>query len=239
MCTVTFLPLSNKGFVLTSNRDEQTVRKPALSPKIYQVYDSLVVYPKDQQADGTWIATAGIPFTLCLLNGAFEKHERKSSYRKSRGLMLLDFFSYNNVNSFLSEYDFNDIEPFTLLMLDTTGNKQVLTEARWDGLKIHRKIINTDEPHIWSSATLYSKETIIQRENWFKEFLSKHTSYNERTILDFHHFGGNGDRRNDLVMNRDNVIKTVSITSISKKDNLTNMIYKDVINEKLFSRRIC
>ncbi|MEO8147531.1 MAG: NRDE family protein [Bacteroidia bacterium] len=239
MCTVTFLPLNNSDFVLTSNRDEQTIRKPALSPTIYNVHNSLLVFPKDLQAEGTWIATSGIQFTLCLLNGAFKKHERKGSYRKSRGLMLLDFFKYNNVNAFLNGYDFNDIEPFTLLILNTGGRHPQLTEVRWDGEIIYPKEIDTTVPHIWSSATLYNKETIAARENWFTEFLSKQTTYNENTVLDFHHFGGNGDRGNSLVMNRDNVVRTVSITSIARKNNLTNMIYKDVINEKLYSRRIC
>src|SRR5258708_5525570 len=138
MCTVTFLPLNETEFVLTSNRDEKSVRKPALQPSLYQVHNALVVFPKDQQAEGTWIASSGIPFTLCLLNGAFERHVSKKNYRISRGLMLLDFFHFNNVDVFLDEYNFEGIEPFTLLLLDTRKRKLELTEARWDGTKIYR-----------------------------------------------------------------------------------------------------
>lgn len=239
MCTVTYLPLGKSDFVLTSNRDEQVIRKAALNPTIYKVHDALVVFPKDQQAEGTWIATSGTPFTLCLLNGAFEKHQPKNQYKKSRGLMLLDFFRYNNVNDFLNEYDFNDIEPFTLLLLDTQNEEPKLTEARWDGNKIHRKDVDTHIPHIWSSSTLYSNETIHSRENWFHDFLSDHPDYNTNDILDFHHFGGKGDQRTSLVMNYDNIVQTVSITSIVKKNNSTFMTYKDVVNQKTYDRRIC
>ena len=35
MCTVTFLPLGNTDFILTSNRDEQRLRE-TLPPKIYE-----------------------------------------------------------------------------------------------------------------------------------------------------------------------------------------------------------
>lgn len=238
MCTVTFLPISKTDFVLTSNRDEQTLRMPAMQPLLYQVHQSLVVFPKDRQAEGTWIATSGIPFTLCLLNGAFHKHERKIKYSKSRGLVLLDFFKYNDVNNFLSEYDFNDIEPFTLLLLDTSVDLK-LTEARWDGLMMHRKEVDTNKPHIWSSATLYSSETIKEREQWFIDFLAEHRDYSAAGILDFHHFGGRGDQENSLLMNRQNKVRTVSITSIRKEEQTTYMTYKDVISEKVYSRRIC
>ena len=34
MCTVTYLPIGNKDFILTSNRDEDVNRK-TISPKIY------------------------------------------------------------------------------------------------------------------------------------------------------------------------------------------------------------
>ncbi len=230
--------MGNNNFVLTSNRDEKYLRKPALDPRIHLVDDTLVVFPKDQQAEGTWIATSGNPFTLCLLNGAFQKHQSKSNYKKSRGLVLLDFFKYNNVQRFLREYDFNGIEPFTLLLLDT-NLKIHLTEARWDGSQLHQTEIDTQEPHIWSSATLYTPETVKQRENWFRDFLMSHPDYMGYSILDFHHLGGKGDTSNSLVMDRENEVRTVSITSILRQNNHLQMTYKDVVNQKIYSRRIC
>jgi hypothetical protein len=239
MCTVTYLPLGGNDFVLTSNRDEKTVRKPALQPGLYCVHDRLVVFPKDQQAEGTWIATSGSAFTLCLLNGAFKAHKSTGNYAKSRGLLVLDFFKYNDVDTFLSEYSFNNIEPFTLLILNTEGTKPELTEVRWDGSLIYRKEIDASMPCIWSSTTLYSEETAKEREQWFEDFLNTHNDYKGYSILDFHHFGGKGNAATSLVMNREDKVKTVSITSILSRENTLHMTYKDVINRKTYNRRIC
>jgi len=37
MCTVTYLPLADNRFILTSNRDEGVMRKPALMPEVYEI----------------------------------------------------------------------------------------------------------------------------------------------------------------------------------------------------------
>ncbi len=131
MCTVTYLPLPSAGFVLTSTRDERSIRKAAIPPREYDVHGGMVFYPKDPDAGGTWIASAVSGYSLCLLNGGFKIHESRPPYRLSRGLVLLDFYKYNNVASFRDHYDFKGIEPFTLLIL---GHPQrSLDELRWDG----------------------------------------------------------------------------------------------------------
>ena len=237
MCTVTFLPTGAVDFVLTSNRDEQTSRLPAKEPIAYTVFDTPVVFPRDRQANGTWIASSGRNFTLCLLNGAFKRHERKQVYTKSRGLVLLDFFRFNDVDAFLSEYDFSGTEPFTLLLLDTSGNMR-LTEARWDEVLLHQKEIDAKQPHIWSSVTLYSAETIQKREAWFTEFLAGNHENKADRIMDFHQFAGREDSENSLIMNRSNQVKTVSITSVSRQRDSMTMTYKDVIREKVYTRTI-
>ncbi len=55
MCTVTYLPSAN-GFYLTSNRDEKSTRPAALPPAVYFLNGSKIIYPKDAQGCGTWIA---------------------------------------------------------------------------------------------------------------------------------------------------------------------------------------
>ncbi len=237
MCTVTFLPTGETDFVLTSNRDEQTTRLRAIEPMSYMVNDTEVFFPKDRQAEGTWMACSGHKFTLCLLNGAFTKHERKQGYAKSRGLVLLDFFLFNDVDTFLSEYDFSGIEPFTMLFLDT-DRKIRLTEARWDEVLLHQREVNAKRPHIWSSVTLYSTEMIKKREDWFLEFLSGNQQNKADQILNFHHFAGREDTENGLIMNRENRVRTVSITSVSKQNETITMTYKDVIDEKVYTRTI-
>jgi uncharacterized protein with NRDE domain len=238
VCTVTFLPSGESDFILTSNRDEQQTRKPALPPQTYLVAGKSVIFPKDTHANGTWIATDKQAFTLCLLNGAFEFHTSNPPYRISRGLMLLDFFKFNEVEAFVKNYDFSGIEPFTLLIIGHESKLQ-LTEIRFDAFeKMHIFYHNVTKPLLWSSATLYPEAVRQQRRQWFERWLSKQKSYELENILHFHHFGGSGDEKNDLLMNRQSVF-TVSITAVVHQNQDTEMIYEAVEkNDELNDLRI-
>ena len=239
MCTVTYLPVNKKEFILTSNRDEDILRQSALPISEYQVQNKTVFYPKDPKANGTWIAYGLHGFTLCLLNGAVHPHIKKGEYVKSRGLVLLDFYTYNDPEIFANQYDFTGIEPFTLIMAYSCveTNKVLLYELKWD--EVNAKLINHDSslPHIWSSVTLYSQEIISQRESWFNSWLGNNEGCSVDDILFFHHFGGSGSTENDLVINRGNK-KTVSICCICKKDMFTEIIYEDLVNRKRYKNRV-
>lgn len=227
MCTVTFLP-SDNGFILTSNRDERLSRPAALLPTHYTIAGNKVIFPKDALAGGTWIVAAP-NLTLCLLNGGLEKHTPKpQGYRKSRGLVVIDVLNYITVEAFLQDYNLFDIEPFTLIF----AAKNKLSDLRWTGFE---KIIthhNHQQTFIWSSVTLYSPEIIAQRQQWFAEWLTK-GDFSQQAIVDFHHFGGNGNKNYDLLMQRGNFLKTVSITSVSSNADTTSMRYEDTQAQKI------
>jgi len=82
MCTVTYLPLK-KGFILTSNRDERLLRKPSTVPQIQLINKVAVLFPRDMEANGTWMATAQNGRSVCLLNGAFEPHHHNPLTEKA------------------------------------------------------------------------------------------------------------------------------------------------------------
>ncbi|MBP6511913.1 MAG: NRDE family protein [Bacteroidia bacterium] len=237
MCTVTYLPLEKRGFILTSNRDEQTIRKSALPPSKYLLNNTAVFFPKDQQAGGTWIATAHQQFTLCLLNGAYVKHDRKEKYKWSRGQVLLDFFHYNDVSLFSKNYDFIDIEPFTLIIVE---EKEIirLYQLVWDGENIHLEKKNAEEENIWSSVTLYEPQVIEARKKWFTQWLEEHSLDRKNEISSFHRFGGDGNPESNVLMNRNNIVKTVSITSVYSSDDETTMQYFDVLTDQEYKIRI-
>jgi len=231
VCTVTYLPSDKNKFILTSSRDEKLNRKLAIPPLEYTHNGQKIIYPKDGEAKGTWIATSENNFTLCLLNGAFEFHQHNPPYKLSRGLMLLDFFNFNNVKEFVEQYDFTGIEPFTLIIINHKNDIE-LNEIRWDEkgeLFLSKK--NHSLPHIWFSATLYSKEKILQREKWFFDWLDKFPTYEVNDILHFHHFGGNGDPVNIILMDQEK-LKTISITAVTNKNDNLEMIYEDLIQNQ-------
>jgi hypothetical protein len=226
MCTVSFLPKGGNDFILTSNRDEKESREIAHHPKEFINQHIKVVYPQDPRAKGTWIAMAENGFTLCLLNGGFAAHKSKPPYRKSRGVVLLDFFQYNNVNQFVVNYYFKNIEPFTLIIVDYKSALH-LYEIRWDGKQVHLSFKDSKVSHIWSSVTLYTPDIRAEREQWFNDWKKEQkTGFEAEKVKEFHLTGGKGDKENDLFMKRAGTF-TVSVSQIKKEGKALEMNYTD------------
>jgi len=237
MCTVTFIP-TKAGFTLTSNRDEQSSR-PTLSPKKYLLYNQDLYFPKDKIAGGTWIAKSNKKKTACLLNGAFERHERKNKYIKSRGLILLESFSYNKTEDFVNDVQLKGVEPFTLLLLNHENASDIkFTELRWDEKEKHIKKINTTSPQIWSSATLYDTDAIQKREELFENWIKEHSLPENKDILNFHNKKHGLQESIDIIMKRENELMTLSISQLIVKHQALEYIYLDLIENKEYFLKI-
>jgi hypothetical protein len=222
MCTVTFLPLADEGFVLTSNRDVDYQREKALYPNTCVEQGVLLHYPKDGKAGGTWIGTSRNNRLICLLNGGFKNHKRKDVYPKSRGLIVKELLIAENFETACVQIDMHDIEPFTLVVV-IWEEKLRLFEFVWDGELRHFKEL-APSPFIWSSSTLYDDHMKRMRFEWFDKWLSSH-DISRNGILDFHKNAGIGNPETNVFMKREKV-GTVSITQVSKIRNDVDMIYK-------------
>jgi len=229
MCTVTYIPLGGKK-ILTSNRDEKTFRKRALPPQIYLHEDVRLIYPKDGDAGGTWIALNENGNVAVLLNGGFEKHISKPPYKKSRGLVFLEVIKNNSPVKYFKDVALFNIEPFTVVIIE----KNKLTECRWTGDNKFYKELNSQQCHIWSSTTLYDRDTRNRRERWFWQWLNRKSSPEQKDILQFHQFAGEGDKDNDLVMTRGEIYRTVSITSIELENETRRICYNDLTSNEMF-----
>ncbi|HEX5003191.1 MAG TPA: NRDE family protein [Bacteroidia bacterium] len=225
MCTVTFLP-ANSGFVLTSNRDESPARAALTSPPgVYKLLTGTAFFPKDAQG-GTWFAAASTGQIHCLLNGAFKKHQHTPPYRKSRGIVLLESLQYNRPEIFAESYNFDGIEPFTMIMVEPAESLE-LFEFRWDGLSPALKSIDPHLPHIWSSVTLYDEQAQKMRQKVFDDWLMSDAG--SESIFDLHKHGGYGDPENDFRMNRNGMVSTVSITQVTDTPQQSTMKYQDLL----------
>jgi hypothetical protein len=209
VCTVSFIPVREKYFI-TSNRDEKYTRKKALLPALYNYNEHKLIFPRDADKGGTWIAMKENGDAAVLLNGAFLQHFSQPFYRMSRGLLLLDVLATDNPSQTLASINLQGIEPFTMVLFE----KGCLYEIRWDGNERYCKQLPSHRPHIWSSATLYDGLVINKRERWFASFLNRHPVPTQKDVLNFHRFSGHGDAKNDMLMDREGVYSTVSITSI-------------------------
>ncbi|MBI1228164.1 MAG: hypothetical protein GC192_23220 [Bacteroidetes bacterium] len=228
MCTVTYIPQPGGNFVLTSNRDEAPSRSPQnLDREV--VNGATLVFPRDTTAGGTWIAATDSNRVACLLNGAFEKHSHRPPYRRSRGLMVLDFFRFATAVEFFEKYDFKGMEPFTFIIVDD-GQPY---ELRWDEQQQHVRPLDPLGYYLWSSATLYPGEVGEMRQQWFKEWRHERRDFSPASILDFHKTGGMGDDWNGFIMNREGRVQTVSLTQIVKNDVGISLEYNDLLRKRV------
>lgn len=229
MCTVTYIPHTN-GFYFTSSRDEQASRA-TIAPQKYLVEGIELVFPRDERAGGTWIASSLKGKTACLLNGAFERHQRKESYAKSRGLILLESFQYSTTPEFADTIDLNNIEPFTLLTLDYSDkNRFHFYEFRWDGEKKYLKKLDTDTCQIWSSATLYLPTAQLMRKQLFENWIEKHKDLPDKNILNFHTTKHGLKENEDIIMKGILDLMTVSISQVRLDNNGVTFNYFDRVN---------
>lgn len=229
MCTVTFIATKD-AFILTSNRDEQTVRA-AIAPQNYIFNNQNLYFPKDPQSGGTWFAVNKNGAVLVLLNGAEEKHPHNPPYQRSRGLVVLEMVSNINPIFFWNDIDLENVEPFTLILFQS----EKLYQLRWNGTEKSQKNLNVDEKHIYSSSTLYSKTVREERAKWFYEFTALKTVINQNDLLDFHQNTHASNCQNGLVINRLELLKTLSITQSIIKTNQIELVYKDLIHNKSYS----
>ena len=224
MCTVTYVSPAPGQFILTSNRDEAPSRG-ATRLVVDEKEGKNLIFPQDPRAGGTWIAAASTQRVVCLLNGAFEAHNRQLPYRLSRGIMVLESFSYPTANTFFQGYNFKGIEPFTFILYDHGR----LWELRWDGQEQFIRALDPQGTYIWSSATLYPADVRYRREQWFSRWIEDVSVFSPNALLHFHQHAGDGDAWNDVVMNRGEMVRTVSITSIEKTASHLNFRYYDLL----------
>lgn len=229
MCTVSFVHSSGK-IIITSNRDEQVAR-PAVEPRNYLVNQKNLFFPKDPKAGGTWYVVDENANVLVLLNGADEKHEWNPPYRRSRGLIVLDIFSSESAINAWENIDLESVEPFTIVLFQD----QQLYQLRWNGTEKSTVKLNTNENHIWSSSTLYSKEIREQRTQWFSTFLDTTPEVTFEEMFRFHRYTEADNAQHGLIINRNDQLKTLSITQSVIDQNKITVMHHDLIEEKEFS----
>ncbi len=228
MCTLTYLPLRN-GYIFTHNRDERKDRPSSQDFRKKELEDQTIYYPEDLEAHGTWFAFSNRGTAACILNGGSKPHQRKARYRKSRGLVVIESFDFPTPDTFYQQYNFEGIEPFTLLIYSGSQLVQIIHNED----DTHLKMLDTASQYIWSSTTLYTKEVRDKRKKWFINWLSRKPLINPENTRNFHTSTGDGDTENDLIMSRWGILKTVSLTQVAVKENQAALYYNDMVNHSL------
>jgi hypothetical protein len=163
---------------------------------------------------------------VCLLNGGFETYQREASYKMSRGIIVKAILKSDDFESYISDFDFTGIEPFTIVLVDWNSDLAIY-ELVWDGKKKHFTSLD-QKPKIWSSSTLYTKEEKALRKMWFANWLKDRQKFTQKNILEFHHNSDLGTVENAPRMKR-SYVETVSVTSVKKRDSNIEMNYQSLV----------
>lgn len=230
MCTVSFVHSKGK-IIITSNRDEKVIIPNAIEPKSYLINNKKIIFPKDQKSGGTWYAVDEHSNVLVLLNGADEKHVISGNYKKSRGLIVLEIIATKSPFETWKTINLENIEPFTLVLYESLQ----LYQLRWNGEAKKTLVLNPNQNHIWSSSTLYSAAIREIRTSWFTTFLDTKPEVAETELFNFHRYTEEKNAENGLVINRNEVLKTLSITQTVIDKNIVEIHYTDLIADREFS----
>ncbi len=132
---------------------------------------------------------------------------------------------------FFSHQDLSKKEPFTIVTLEMKAEKVIrFTEFIWDGNKKYLKELDPGLPYVWSSVTLYSEEHRRLRREWFNNFLSEHhAEVSSDQVWRFHAGRHTSDTTVNLVMHREEGLKTVSITQVTRHGGKFVMKYADLL----------
>jgi hypothetical protein len=223
MCTVTFIPGSDHIYI-TSNRDEKLARSTAQTVAHHPGKSGTLMYPRDPDGGGTWMAVHERGDAAVLLNGAHQRHIPLPSYRMSRGRILLDLLDQYDPGKAFESISLDGIQPFTAILLE--GG--CLTERRWDGEIKMSRMLNPTQPQIWSSVTLYESSVIEHRKQWYSEWLPQHPLPTPLDIMEFHAFADQDDPGNGLQINSSAGIATVSICCLEIGPDSFRMHYLDL-----------
>ncbi len=227
MCTVTYIPLQD-GFVLTSSRDEKKYR-PTIVPKYYRHINSVLIYPRDEVAHGSWIAASQNKKIACLLNGAFNNHVKEDHYAISRGQILLQILDSKLFEIAFIKLKLSTVEPFTLLLIDYKKHLNI-TQLVWDGEHKHIRNICSTQASIWSSVTLYPEQVREFRQQWFHNWILANCNVVDHNIYDFHTAKHSSIDSQNILMTGENDLQTLSISQIKISYYEQSLLYNDLIN---------
>jgi len=210
MCIVTIFSEENGDFILTQNRDESRLRPSSKEIETKNYNGINYTGPVDLHSGGTWTYYSD-DFVVCVLNGAYKKHQHRPPYRKSRGLIILELMNYKLIEEFVEKINLNEIEPFTMIMLNRQNNeKKILV---WDGTKKFVENHSKEKLIVRSSSTLYD-DGEKQRH---KMIFENTDSVNPEKIMQIH---------KEIKMNENPVfpgVITTSVTQIIRNGNTINL----------------
>lgn len=230
MCTASWL-LTETGYQLFFNRDEQKSRVKALPAQMHQKQS--VCYPIDPQGGGTWIGVNTSGMSLCLLNNYQTKlaHLLPATSLTSRGVIIPELFKSYAQGESSSIFALLDalvkkslFAPFSLLYFPAGLCKQQgrVYQYNWDGKTLN--VVTAIAPVISSGVDF---ECVQQnRKNVYQQFIAQTDYPIEQRHLLFHASHVPEQSEYSVCMHRADA-QTVSFTQVKVAPDEISLSYYD------------
>lgn len=227
MCTVTFIPFQHSDYVLTQNRDVSTRRPKAEPPDYHDYRGRSLFYPIDVKGGGTWNAVSS-SHQAFILNGADYDYYPNFEAPKSRGSLCLDLLV--NGKDFMENHDFADYDDFTLVYFPRDRASD-MDEWRWNSEKLLHRTRPIDEPYMWISRGMYTRDDFNRKRHAFHRFLKDtgkvDLSEFSENIWSFHHRKLVADLEGFLISRAHHHLGTVSVVQVMQEEGVLTSRYED------------
>lgn len=227
MCTLTYR-LTDSGYELFFNRDEQRSRVQAIAPVVNA--DLNAIYPVDPLGQGTWLAVHQTGLSLALLN--YYQAEKKEAVGNfiSRGELILKLLkSPDNVPETLKSMPLGRYQSFQLCIFpfDLKVGNDLVCYFQWDG----DKLTELQQALPITSSSVDYPQVYQSRKEQFSQLVSTDASTTEQ-LLTFHQSQLKEGKLSVKMSRKD--ARTVSFSHICIDDEIV-FNYVDYLDESTHS----
>lgn len=215
MCTLTYR-LTENGYQLFFNRDEQITRPHAIAPALNTALKS--IYPIDPTGGGTWIAAHESGVSLALLNYYQAQIDSAKKIFTSRGVIIPHLLTCSeNIHVELMKMDLTVFQAFKLCVFGhdlsmKSEKKEQAKEYIWDGKKLTYSILSAQNSLPITSSSVDYEFVYAYRKEIFKQMIITTKATSADYITYHQHQGESG--KCSIKMARSDA-QTVSFTQIN------------------------
>jgi hypothetical protein len=219
MCTLTYR-LTELGYQLFFNRDEQITRPQAIKPT--KNITLKAVYPIDPTGGGTWIAAHETGTSLALLNYYQAQVDSRLKNFTSRGVIIPHLL--NNINDIhtqllameLSTYQAFQLCVFDAHLSDKANQNERAIQYIWDGVELTHSTLSIQTSLPITSSGVDFPEVYAYRKRQYIQMIDNGTA-EQSHYIDYHQHQGESGKCS-VKMHREDA-KTVSFTQINVNQN--------------------